>query len=830
MPGSTTEDEEEETAPMTGAAAAPAEEGVPVAAEQVELALDDAEPPPAEQPKKKRDKLAAAGGLLRTASAAVARATGSAEAMLVGTGSAAPDAAVALGATKGRLKKEEKGNEGAQNQQEQQQAAAGAAKGPLKKKEGGNEGAQNQQQDEEESDADSDDEDEDDWDLGRELERLRFVLRSELEPGLPSSHLEEMMDRYYGGAWKLRPPKKAALTVLFNEADTDVSFTIDHGEMETFLNREDIGRTDLTAGGDDAMRRLFARVESEQGVQLETDYDTGEKVLDEDQFVEFCLGVGIRSPNERKHTEAVEDALEDTTATLKGLAPDGTHDDEIAALLAEFEAACIALSLEAWGDIERRAAKQRVAQRREIRAAIRERRGIKSLPAEDVVDQDIDRVFAELQRWAAFEPFELCVREFPTGNEHQIEVRSVGMTLGHLKAQLQAATGMEIDHQRLVIAKEGGHGTPLPEDEELLLQDCGVEKGVELQLSVQDIAAAATRRKQREEKRAAKRAAEEESYRKRLDEVEQAYHKILHPSVWPGIFFNLLRRGAGAGFGYLFVKMVDDIQPQADSCVMAYTSSNETSDLIDPTNSTWDGCAYWRPIREGCAPPTCVANLIRYCVSTDDLDDANESWDDLLFLTKMVGTLKIISAGVVWLSTSKELLVAKRRAAAEPGLVLKVSMGCLGCGCGVAILATWIYEVGARNQLPSHQCANAPLTPCCRLGQIIWLVAWVSVPRVGYESREMAEVEICGANPDFERLSDLIAKWLWYWLSQLVAYLFIQQCLCKKQFKAWEQAKALGPVEQFKARERTKPLRVVLRLFVAGAAAWVAYEIVKANE
>ena len=41
MPGSTTEDEEEEMAPMTGAAAAPAEEGVPVAAEQVELALDD---------------------------------------------------------------------------------------------------------------------------------------------------------------------------------------------------------------------------------------------------------------------------------------------------------------------------------------------------------------------------------------------------------------------------------------------------------------------------------------------------------------------------------------------------------------------------------------------------------------------------------------------------------------------------------------------------------------------------------------------------------------------------------------------------------------------
>ena len=106
----------------------------------------------------------------------------------------------------------------------------------------------------------------------------------------------------------------------------------------------------------------------------------------------------------------------------------------------------------------------------------------------------------------------------------------------------------------------------------------------------------------------------------------------------------------------------------------------------------------------------------------------------------------------------------------------------------------------------------------------------MSVPRVGYESREVAEVEICGANPDFEQLSDLIAKWLWYWLSQLVAYLFIQQCLCKKQFKAWEQAKALGPVEQAKARERTKPLRVVLRLFVAGAAAWVAYEIVKANE
>ena len=45
-------------------AAAPDEEGVPMAVEQVELALDDAEPP--EQPKK-RHKLVAAGGLLRTA-------------------------------------------------------------------------------------------------------------------------------------------------------------------------------------------------------------------------------------------------------------------------------------------------------------------------------------------------------------------------------------------------------------------------------------------------------------------------------------------------------------------------------------------------------------------------------------------------------------------------------------------------------------------------------------------------------------------------------------------------------------------------------------------
>ena len=65
----------EETAPMTGAAAAPAEEGVPVTEQQVELALD-AEPP---EQKKKRDATPSSGGLLRTASAAVARATGSAQ-------------------------------------------------------------------------------------------------------------------------------------------------------------------------------------------------------------------------------------------------------------------------------------------------------------------------------------------------------------------------------------------------------------------------------------------------------------------------------------------------------------------------------------------------------------------------------------------------------------------------------------------------------------------------------------------------------------------------------------------------------------------------------
>ena len=106
----------------------------------------------------------------------------------------------------------------------------------------------------------------------------------------------------------------------------------------------------------------------------------------------------------------------------------------------------------------------------------------------------------------------------------------------------------------------------------------------------------------------------------------------------------------------------------------------------------------------------------------------------------------------------------------------------------------------------------------------------MSVPRVSYESRGVAEVEICGANPDLERLSELIAKWLCYWLSQLVVIVLIPKVCCKHIMKAVEEAKDLGALEEAKARERAKPLRVVLYLFAVGTAAWVAYEIAQANE
>ena len=128
--------------------------------------------------------------------------------------------------------------------------------------------------------------------------------------------------------------------------------------------------------------------------------------------------------------------------------------------------------------------------------------------------------------------------------------------------------------------------------------------------------------------------------------------------------------------------------------------------------------------------------------------------------------------------------------------------------------------------LPAREC---PADGCDGL-QIIWLVAWTSVPRVGYESRGVAEVEICGANPDFEHLSDLIAKWLWYLLSQVVVLLLIPKVLCRECVKEVEQAKARGPLYQAKIRKQLIPLVFVGRLFMVGAAAWVAYEIAKANE
>ena len=52
-------------------------------------------------------------------------------------------------------------------------------------------------------------------------------------------------------------------------------------------------------------------------------------------------------------------------------------------------------------------------------------------------------------------------------------------------------------------------------------------------------------------------------------------------------------------------------------------------------NATWDGCAFWRPIRDECTPPTCVPGLVRYCVAAADLDDAQDSWEELLLLTNV---------------------------------------------------------------------------------------------------------------------------------------------------------------------------------------------------
>ena len=104
------------------------------------------------------------------------------------------------------------------------------------------------------------------------------------------------------------------------------------------------------------------------------------------------------------------------------------------------------------------------------------------------------------------------------------------------------------------------------------------------------------------------------------------------------------------------------------------------------------------------------------------------------------------------------------------------------------------------------------------------------MPRVGYESRGVAEVEICGANPDFEQLSDLIAKWLWYWLSQVVVLCLLTCRPCRWVVQKIEEAEGVGALEQAKARERAKPVLYCSRFFIVGAAAWVAYEIVKANE
>jgi hypothetical protein len=49
------------------------------------------------------------------------------------------------------------------------------------------------------------------------------------------------------------------------------------------------------------------------------------------------------------------------------------------------------------------------------------------------------------------------------------------------------------------------------------------------------------------------------------------------------------------------------------------------------------GCitAYWRPVIGDCTPPSCDAELQRFCMPYGAVEEANESWDDLLFLMKV---------------------------------------------------------------------------------------------------------------------------------------------------------------------------------------------------
>ena len=64
----------------------------------------------------------------------------------------------------------------------------------------------------------------------------------------------------------------------------------------------------------------------------------------------------------------------------------------------------------------------------------------------------------------------------------------------------------------------------------------------------------------------------------------------------------------------------------------------------------------------------------------------------------------------------------------------------------------------------------------------------------------------------------------------VVVIVLIPKVLCRECVKEVEQAKARGPLYQAKIRKQLIPLVFVGRLFMVGAAAWVAYEIAKANE
>ena len=102
------------------------------------------------------------------------------------------------------------------------------------------------------------------------------------------------------------------------------------------------------------------------------------------------------------------------------------------------------------------------------------------------------------------------------------------------------------------------------------------------------------------------------------------------------------------------------------------------------------------------------------------------------------------------------------------------------------------------------------------------VIAWASAPRVGYESRGRVEVEICAANPDFKRLSEVIAKWLWYNLSLLGLSILANLIKLNTSKKARTDEKPYGSLSGC--------MTACVWLYNLGAAVWVAYEIAVFNE